>query len=56
MKMLNCNRFSTKGDAMRAFEIETHKDYSICAEGTIQDWLEFATWLFSEYKPEGESK
>lgn len=54
MKMLNCNRFNTKGDAMRAFEIETHKDYSICAEGTIQDWWEFVTWLFAEYKPEGE--
>ena len=54
MKILNCNRFSTKGDAMRAFEIETKKDYSICAEGTIQDWWEFATWLFAEYKPEGE--
>ena len=54
MKMLNCNRFSTKGDAMRAFEIETKKDYSICAEGTIQDWWAFVTWLFAEYKPEGE--
>lgn len=52
MEMLNCNRFSTKGDAMRAFEIETKKNYSICAEGTIQDWWKFVTWLFAEYKPE----